>query len=453
VGGGNAALCAALSAREAGASVLVFESSAPSWRGGNSKYTRNLRCVHGADSVMDSTYDEEEFLKDLVSVNGQEMDLELAKLAIASSRDLPRWMETKGVRWQPAHAGSLQLTRTNRFFLGGGKALLNAYYRAAAREGIKVEYESRVTGLLIDGQTCRGLTVETDSGSRTVESGAVVVASGGFEANESWLQRLWGEAASNYVIRGSKQNDGRLLDQLLKHGAIRCGDEKRMHAIAVDARSPRFEGGLVTRVDSVPFSIVVNESAQRFYDEGEDLWPKRYATWGQLIAQQPSQIAYSIFDDQVAEQFIPSIYPPIESENFGGLAAELGLPHERLSRSVAEFNASIRPDAAPYDPSKLDGRTTGGIDPPKTNWALKIEQPPLKAYPLRPGVTFTYLGVKVSPRAEVLSEEGPFPRLYAAGEIMAGNILKRGYLAGFGMTIGSVFGRIAGREAARAVTD
>jgi tricarballylate dehydrogenase len=409
--------------------------------------------VHGADSVMDSTYDEEEFLKDLVSVNGQEMDLELAKLAIASSRDLPRWMETKGVRWQPAHAGSLQLTRTNRFFLGGGKALLNAYYRAAAREGIKVEYESRVTGLLIDGQTCRGLTVETDSGSRTVESGAVVVASGGFEANESWLQRLWGEAASNYVIRGSKQNDGRLLDQLLKHGAIPCGDEKRMHAIAVDARSPRFEGGLVTRVDSVPFSIVVNESAQRFYDEGEDLWPKRYATWGQLIAQQPSQIAYSIFDDQVAEQFIPSIYPPIESENFGGLAAQLGLPHERLSRSVAEFNASISPDAAPYDPSKLDGRTTGGIDPPKTNWALKIEQPPLKAYPLRPGVTFTYLGVKVSPRAEVLSEEGLFRRLYAAGEIMAGNILKRGYLAGFGMTIGSVFGRIAGREAAGAVTD
>jgi tricarballylate dehydrogenase len=402
---------------------------------------------------MDATYAEDELLEDLISVSGEEMDLELAKLTIASSRHLPQWMETKGVRWQRAHAGSLQLTRTNRFFLGGGKALLNAYYRAAAQEGIQVEYESRVTGLLIEGRDCRGVMVQTDSGTQTVESDAVVVASGGFEANESWLQRLWGEAAANYVIRGSRQNDGLLLDRLLQHGAIPCGDEKRMHAIAVDARSPRFEGGLVTRIDSVPFSIVVNESGQRFYDEGEDLWPKRYATWGQLIAQQPSQIAYSIFDDQVAGQFIPSIYPPIESETLGDLAVQLGLPPEQLSRSVAEFNASLPPDVPPYDPSRLDGRSTAGLDPPKTNWALKIEQAPLRAYPLRPGVTFTYLGVKVSDRAEVLSNEGPFRSLYAAGEIMAGNILKRGYLAGFGMTIGTVFGRIAGREAAHALSD
>ena len=401
---------------------------------------------------MDGIYDEEEFLQDLIGVSGEQLDLELARLAISSSRDLPGWMQTKGVRWQRAHSGSLQLGRTNRFFLGGGKALLNAYYRAATREGIEVRYGTRVIGLIVDGLVCRGVEVQTDSGSRTIEAGAVVVASGGFEANEDWLKQLWGAAASNYVIRGSVQNDGLLLRHLLDLGAVPAGDEKRMHAIAVDARSPRYEGGLVTRVDSVPFSIVVNEQGERFYDEGEDLWPKRYATWGQLIAGQPSQIAYSVFDAQVAGRFIPSIYPPIESDDVRDLGAKLGIFGDRLAESIERFNASVPSRSPTYDPKKLDGRSTEGLDPPKSNWALRIERRPLMAYPLRPGVTFTYLGVKVTPRAEVISEEGVFRHLYAAGEIMAGNILKRGYLAGFGMTIGSVFGRLAGREAANVLS-
>jgi tricarballylate dehydrogenase len=453
VGGGNAALCAALSARETGASVQILERSEPGWRGGNSKYTRNLRCAHGPDSVMDGTYDEEEFLEDLIGVSGEQLDLELARLAISSSRELPGWMESKGVRWQPAHSGSLQLGRTNRFFLGGGKALLNAYYRAASREGIEVRYGARVISLIVDGRVCRGVEVQTESGRETIEAGAVVIASGGFEANEDWLRQLWGAAASNYVIRGSMQNDGLVLRHLLDLGAVPAGDEKRMHAIAVDARSPRHEGGLVTRVDSVPFSIVVNEEGERFYDEGEDLWPKRYATWGQLIAEQPSQIAYSIFDAQVAGRFIPSIYPPVEGNEVRDLAGRLGLSGERLAESIERFNAGVPSEAPPYDPKMLDGRSTEGLDPPKSNWALRIERRPLMAYPLRPGVTFTYLGVKVTPRAEVVSEDGVFRRLYAAGEIMAGNILKRGYLAGFGMTIGTVFGRLAGREAANALSN
>ena len=452
VGGGNAALCAALSAHETGASVQILERSTLGWRGGNSKYTRNLRCAHGPDSVMDGSYDEEEFLEDLVSVSGEQLDLELARLAISSSRDLPAWMEAQGVRWQPAHSGSLQLGRTNRFFLGGGKALLNAYYRAASRKGIEVTYGARVVGLIMEGLACHGVEIETDSGTERIDAGAVVIASGGFEANEDWLRELWGAAASNYVIRGSMQNDGLLLRHLLALGAVPAGDEKRMHAIAVDARSPRYEGGLVTRVDSVPFSIVVNEQGERFYDEGEDLWPKRYATWGQLIAGQPSQMAYSIFDAQVAGRFIPSIYPPIESDDVRDLGAKLGISAERLAETIERFNTGVPSGAPAYDPKKLDRRSTEGLDPPKSNWALTIERRPFMAYPLRPGVTFTYLGVKVTPRAEVISEEGVFQHLYAAGEIMAGNILKRGYLAGFGMTIGTVFGRLAGREAANALS-
>ena len=198
----------------------------------------------------------------------------------------------------------------------------------------------------------------------------------------------------------------------------------------------------------MPFSIVVDRDAQRFYDEGEDVWPKRYAIWGRLVALRPDQIAYAIVDAKAATLFMPSVFPAIAAETIGELAAKLGLDAARLEATVAGYNAAVRPGH--FDGTKLDGCRTEGLDPPKTHWAQTIDTPPFIGYPLRPGITFTYLGVRVTERAEVLMEDGrPAANLWASGEIMAGNILGRGYLAGFGMTIGTVFGRIAGEQAAR----
>ena len=218
--------------------------------------------------------------------------------------------------------------------------------------------------------------------------------------------------------------------------------------MAVDARAPKFDGGIVTRLDSVPFGIVVNRDARRFYDEGEDFWPKRYAIWGGLIARQPGQIAYSIVDARAVGRFMPSVFPAIEAGSLREIAGAIGLDPAALAATVDAFNRSVRPGA--FDPANLDDCRTEGLDPPKSHWALPIDTPPFCGYPLRPGITFTYLGVTVDECARVIMQDGrPSANIFAAGEVMAGNILGRGYLAGFGLTIGTVFGRIAGREAAR----
>ncbi len=448
IGGGNAGLCAALAARQAGASVIVRESAPRDFRGGNSRHTRNFRCAHAAPThVLTESYSEDEFLADLMRVTGNDTDGPLARLLVDRSAACPDWMGQFGVRFQPALSGTLHLSRTNAFFLGGGKALMNSYYASADRAGIRAVYDAEVVGLDIDGGEFHAASVRVDGRTDKIRARDVVVAAGGFEANVDWLREIWGDAADNFVIRGTPYNNGTLLKLLLDAGAQDVGDPRECHAIAVDGRAPRFDGGIVTRLDSLPFGIVVNKHGERFYDEGEDAWPKRYAIWGRLIASQPDQIAFSIIDAKATGTFMPSMFPPIVASSINELAGALGLPAERLEETVAAFNRAVRPGS--FNHTALDDCRTEGVAPAKTHWAQRLDTPPFWGYPLRPGITFTYLGVKVDDRARVLMANGtPARNIYAAGEIMAGNILRRGYIAGIGMTIGTVFGRIAGEEAA-----
>src|SRR5208282_6434725 len=218
----------------------------------------------------------------------------------------------------------------------------------------------------------------------------------------------------------------------------------------IDARAPKFDGGICTRVDCVSLGIVVNAQARRFYDEGEDFWPKRYAIWGRLVAEQPNQIAYAIIDAKSMGKFIPPVFPPVKANSVRELALALQLDAHALEATVTQFNSALR--AGSFDHTVLDDCTTDGLQPAKTHWARAIDTPPLFAYPLRPGITFTYLGVTVNDRAQVLwRDDHPSPNIFAAGEIMAGNVLGRGYIAGIGMAIGTTFGHIAGTEAARVV--
>ena len=449
IGGGNAALCAAMTARRAGARVLLLESASEAERGGNSRHTRNIRYAHErASNHLTGPYGEDELWNDLQHVTGGETDEALARLGIRESRDLGAWMPEHGVRWQAPLRGTLHLSRTNAFFLGGGEALINAYYNTAQKLGVEIEYGAEVCELELRDGRFIAAHVAGDAGPREFRARAVVAAAGGFEANLAWLREYWGDAAANFAVRGTSHNKGRVLRALLDQGARTVGNPREFHAVAVDARGPDFDGGIVTRLDSIPFGIVVNKQAQRFYDEGEDLWPKRYAIWGGLIARQPDQLAYSIVDAKQATRFLPSLFPPIRANSLGELARALTLPPAALEQTVHEFNRCVRPGA--LDPTQLDDCRTEGLDPPKSHWAVPLDAPPFLAYPLRPGITFTYLGVAVTERAQVVMNDGsPAQNVFAAGEIMAGNILGRGYLAGFGMTIGTTFGRIAGREAAR----
>jgi tricarballylate dehydrogenase len=448
-GGGNAALCAAISAARAGASVIVAEHAPITMRGGNSRHTRNLRALHPAPTdVLTEAYLEDEYWDDLLKVTGGRTDEALARMTIRASQHAPAFLRSCGVTFQPSLSGTLSLSRTNAFFLGGGKALLNALYRTAARLGITLLYDTEVQHIdLRDGFATQAIVSHRGFPER-IRARTVIASAGGFQANRAWLREHWAEAADRFQIRGTPYAQGRVLKDLLAQGAQPVGDPTQFHAVANDARAPMQDGGLAMRLDCVPFSIVVNEHAQRFHDEGEDLWPKRYAIWGRLIAQQPGSRAYAITDAQALGDFLPSVFPPMRADSIAGLAGQLGLDPRALEATVAAYNDSVRPGT--FRPTVLDDCRTEGLSPPKSHWARRIERKPFFGYPLRPGITFTFLGLKVDARARVLMADGtPSANLFASGEIMAGNILGQGYLAGFGMTIGTVFGRIAGEEAAR----
>ena len=454
IGGGNAALCAALTAREAGAEVLLLESAPRLWRGGNSSHTRNLRCMHDApQDVLIEAYAEEEYWQDLLKVTGGLTDEKLARLTIRASASCRDWMRKHGVHFQPPLSGTLHLARTNAFFMGGGKALVNAYYRSAEKRGVQVRYDAPVDAIELEGNRF----VAARIGAERIEARSCVLAAGGFESNREWVREAWGQnetgewPADNFRIRGTRFNMGVLLKFMIAAGADTIGDPSQSHCVAVDARAPLYDGGIVTRLDSVTLGIMLNRNACRFYDEGEDFWPKRYAIWGRLVAQQPGQIGYSIIDAKSIGRFMPPVFPGAKADSLAELAQMLDLDCARFMNTVETFNAACR--VGHFDHTVQDDCHTEGLTPAKTHWARPIDTPPFYGYTLCPGITFTYLGLKVNERAAVHFDGEPSGNLFVAGEMMAGNVLGKGYTAGVGMAIGTAFGRIAGSEAAKAAKD
>ncbi|MGO9024211.1 MAG: FAD-dependent tricarballylate dehydrogenase TcuA [Beijerinckiaceae bacterium] len=415
VGGGTAALCAAVSARQAGAAVLLAERAPKELRGGNTRHSRNCRIMHQEPSpLFPASYSEDEFWSDLEHVAGGAVDEALARLLIRRSADIPEWLAANGVAFQTIADGSLPWSRKTAFFLGGGKAMVNALYATACRAGVAILYDSAVSALDLDGSA----TLSRDGVTKTVRTRATVVCSGGYQANKAWLRRAWGEAADNFVNRGTPFATGDALQSLLDLGAAAAGSPGACHLVAVDARSPEHDGGIVTRVKAIPFGIVVDRHGRRFHDEEAEAGPKHYSAWGRLVASCPGQSATLILDAKGIERMPPSVFPPIQGQTIAEIAAALNIDLDGLTATVEECG--------------------------------KLKAPPFSAFPIRPGVTFTCHGVKVDQRARVLMSDGhPCKNLFAAGMIMAPNILGTGYLAGAAITIGVVFGRIAGEEAAR----
>ena len=290
---------------------------------------------------------------------------------IAESKTVLDWLPQQGVRYQPSLGGTLSLGRTNSFFLGGGRSMLNALYLTAEALGIEIAYEAEVVDLEIDNGMFLSATVQQGGARHAVRAATLVAACGGFESNIEWLKQYWGPAADNFLIRGTPNNRGTVLKMLLDRGVAETGDPTQCHAVAIDARAPKYDGGIITRHDSVIFGIVVNKHAQRFYDEGEDIWPKRYAIWGRLVAQQPDQIAYILFDSSVVTMFMPTLYPPIGAPTIRELAGKLTLDPDALEATVNGFNAAVQPGT--FDDTILDDCRTQGLKPDKTHWARRLE--------------------------------------------------------------------------------
>lgn len=447
VGGGSAALCAAIAARRRGATVRLVEQAPAALRGGNTRHARNFRLMHDRPEwYVPDAYGEDAFFKDLVRVTHGATDEPLARLLIRGSATIAQWLDGNGVRLQNPADGAMPYSKRTAFFLGGGKAMINALYATAAKLGVAIGYDSEVVALAFDeGRDCEADIVH-DGRIERIASKTLVLCSGGHQANLAWLRESFGAAADGFMIRGTPYVTGSVLRLLLDAGARPVGDPSRAHMVAVDARGPKFDGGIVTRITAIPHGIVVDRDGKRFHDEGEDARKTHYARWGARIADRPGQIAYLILDAKGLGRAPPTALPPIRADTIASLATVLGLDPTALETTVRDFNAAI----AVAEARPLIEHCTTGLTPPKSHTAVALAVPPFAAYPLRPGVTFTHFGVAVDEHMRVVTTDGrPARNVFAAGMIMAANVLGDGYLAGLGVALSCVFGRLAGEEAAQ----
>lgn len=448
VGGGNAALNATLSAKESAPSkkILMIERAPRDFRGGNSKYTRSIRYVHDHDNFSSGPYTKEEYVADVMKINKGESNADLLNLIVDGSKAMPAWMMKHKIVLKHAVKGAFHYNTANAFILGGGKQLLNTYYDIVEKLGVQVVYDTMVKDITRNRSDTMDLQVECGGNSFNLEADKLVVASGGFEANMDYLKEAYGDRAANIVVRGAKYNTGIPLKALYRMGAGSVGKPDQAHWTAVDARAPKFDGGFVTRIDLIPLGIVVNKYAKRFYDEGEDLWTKRYVLWGHLARDQPDQIIYVIIDSKMFGETLIPMYQGIKAETIEELAKKVNLDPSALRSTVEEYNTHVTEDVK-YDLSKLDGKRTYGLNPDKSNWARKLDKPPFYVWPMLPGITFTFQSVRIDTQTRVLDQnDKPIENVYGAGELTSGNIYGRGYVGGTGLVIGTVTGMTAGKE-------
>jgi tricarballylate dehydrogenase len=447
VGGGSAGLCAAIAARRSGASVRLVEHAPARLRGGNTRHARNFRLMHDQPEwYVPDSYGEDAFFGDLQRVTAGATDEKLARILIRGSATITPWLIDNGIRLQDPRDGSMPYSRRTAFFLGGGKAMINALTTTATRLGVTIGYDSEVVALSFgDNRHCEA-DIRHNGNAGRVAAKTLVACAGGQQASLDWLRQSFGPAADGFMIRGTPYDTGSVLRLLLDAGVKPVGNPARAHMVAVDARGPKFDGGIVTRITAIPHGIVVDRNGKRFHDEGEDARKTHFARWGARIAECPDQIAYLILDANGLGRALPTALAPIRADGIADLATRLGLDPAALETTIREFNAAT--DAA--DDMPLNERRTTGLAPPKTRAAVALTAPPFAAYPLRPGVTFTHFGVAVDDQLRILQNDGTVARnVFAAGMIMAANVLGDGYLAGLGVTLATVFGRLAGEAAAR----
>jgi len=481
VGGGNAALCAALAAREADARVLVLEKAPEAWRGGNTFFTAGgfrfafksfeELCELVGDlsdeekAAMDvSPYTEDEYYDDLMRVTEDLADPDLAMTLVRESQPTVRWMRDRGVRWIPMFGRqAYKVDGRFRFWgglvleaVGGGAGLVEMEYAAAAKTGIDVRFEAKVTRLTVDDRgAVTGVVVRTPGGVEELAAGAVVLAAGGFEANPEMRTRYLGRNWDLARVRGTPYNTGEAIRMALDIGALPWGHWSGCHAVAWDYNAPWHGDRKVGdgfQKHSYPLGLIVNLHGERFVDEGADFRNYTYVKYGRAIIEQPRRAAFQIFDQKVIhllrEEYRIREVTKAEDATLEGLARKLEIDVDGFVRTVREYNAAVQPGA--YNPAIKDGKGTRGLTPPKSNWALPLDAPPFVGFAVTTGITFTFGGLRITGDAQVVdAEQRPIPGLYAAGELVGG-LFYQNYPGGAGLMAGSVFGRIAGRAAARA---
>src|SRR5207249_7421961 len=477
VGGGNAAFCAALAAREHCDRVLVLERAPEEEAGGNSRFTAGLLRVtyRGVDDIkrlipdlseeeIASTdfgaYTEEQFLDDMGRVTEYRCDPDLTEVLVRQSLPTALWMRSKGVRFTAAwNRQAFKVEGRFKFWgglaveaVGGGPGLVDSLTQAARKNGIYIWYESRAVSLLADDDGVHGVILKKAGKTIEVKGRSVVLAAGGFQANTEWRTRYLGPGWELAKVRGTRFNTGDAIRMALDIGAQPIGNWSGCHAVAWERNAPEF-GDLAVgdqfQKHSYPWGIYINAEGKRFVDEGADFRNYTYAKYGREILQQPLGMAVQIFDDKVKhllrDEYRIDQVTKAETQTIEELADQLGIDREGLVQTIKDYNAAVQP--GDYNPTILDGKHTLGITPPKSNWALPIDTPPFLGFAVTCGITFTFGGLRIDTRGQVLDTEGnPLPGLYAAGELVGG-LFYYNYPGGSGLASGAVFGRLAGTSA------
>jgi len=484
IGAGNAALCAALSARESGRTVHVLERAPKAENGGNSRFTAGaMRFAYdGLDDLQAvmpdltdeeiattdfGTYTRDQFFDDMFRVTQYRCDPELVEMLVNRSRDTMVWMREKGVRFVPIYGRqAFKIDGKFKFWggltveaWGGGEGLVDSLTDACLSRGITIEYEAWATELLTDGVAVTGAMVRRQGGkAEPLEARSVVIASGGFEANPEWRTRYLGPGWEMAKVRGSRFNTGDGIRMALDIGASPAGNWSGCHAVGWERNAPEF-GDLAVgdqfQKHSYPFGIMVNATGRRFVDEGADFRNYTYAKYGRVILSQPGEFAWQVFDAKVkhllrGEYNIRQV-TKVTGDTLEELAEKMeGVDPAGFIAEMERYNAAVRRDID-FNPNVKDGRCTEGLDVPKSNWANRLDQGPFEAYAVTCGITFTFGGLRVTNEAQVLDTDmRPIPGLYAAGELVGG-LFYHNYPGGTGLMSGAVFGREAGASAARAI--
>jgi tricarballylate dehydrogenase len=489
VGAGNAALCAALSAAEAGATVTVVERAPEDLHGGNTSFTGGgYRCAYnGAEDIYKlmpemseaeranadfSSYPREQYLSDLAKVTEYRCDPDLADTLVSNSFETCLWLRDQGMRYIPAyrrhatgHGGKFRFHDGVVLEVpGAGLGIVQTLFRAAQERGIRILHSARAYGLSMDRARAEGVYVRLEDRETVLlrANKGIVLGCGGFEANAAWRVKYLGPGWDLAKVRGTRFNTGDGLRMALEVDAMPWGNWSGCHAVAWDINAPDFgdiEIGDGFSRHSYPLGITVNRTGNRWFDEGEDLRPLTYAKRGRELLQQPGQVSWQIFDAKVSEMKRAAYklrgvtkFVADSLDELANRLAQEGVDRTGFLSTIEEFNAAVIkevPVSVPFDPDKKDGRAVRSLDIPKMNWANVLDTPPYEAYMVTTGITFTFGGLRIDTNANVIdSDLRPIPGLFACGE-MVGGIFYFNYAGGSGLMSGAVFGRIAGRQAAQ----
>ena len=481
VGGGNAALCAALAAKETAKRVLVLEHAPEDEAGGNSRFTAGLlRIVYnGAQDLAQlidlskeelertdfGTYTADQFLDDMARVTEYRCDPDLTEILVKESFPTALWMRKKGLRFTAAWGRqAFKIEGRFKFWggltleaIGGGPGLVDSLTQIAKKSGVEIWYQARAVSLIADDEGVHGVVVKRAGKTTEVKARAVVLAAGGFQANPEWRTRYLGPLWELAKVRGTRFNTGDAIRMALDIGAAPVGNWSGCHAVAWERNAPEF-GDLAVgdqfQKHSYPWGIYINADGKRFVDEGADFRNYTYAKYGRVILNQPQQFAWQIFDakvkSQLRDEYRIKQVTKVTANTLEELVKKLDdVNADAALKEIKAYNAAVRTDI-PFNPNVKDGRCTTGLAVNKSNWANTLDTPPFEAYAVTCGITFSFGGLRINTNAQVISTDGePIPGLYAAGELVGG-IFYFNYPGGSGLTNGAVFGKIAGASAAKA---